>query len=179
MTQIDFNKITLTPATLKDYPVIQNMARFYVYDMTEYMGFEQDWEIAEDGLYECFDLKKYWEDITAHPFLIHYQNEIAGFAIIDKKGSDTEVDYNMAQFFILRKFKSKGFGRAVAEQCFNQFIGTWEVMVMPENTGAYQFWKKVIKNYTNEEFTEYTKQVKVLKDSLKNIFRFKSRYKTS
>ncbi len=40
------------------------MARFYVYDMSEYLGNEEGWEIPEDGLYECIDFKKYWEDKT-------------------------------------------------------------------------------------------------------------------
>jgi len=52
-------KIKLVPASLSDYPVIQNMARFYVYDMSEYMGNEKGWEMPENGLYECIDFKKY------------------------------------------------------------------------------------------------------------------------
>lgn len=31
--------ITLIKASLSDYPTIQNMARFYVYDMSRYCGF--------------------------------------------------------------------------------------------------------------------------------------------
>ena len=66
--KVNFNEIELIPATLKDYPVIQNMGRFYVYDMSEYLGKEEGWEIPEDGLYECIDFKKYWEDKSSFPF---------------------------------------------------------------------------------------------------------------
>ena len=45
---------------------------------------------------------------------MRYQNEIVGFVIIDKKGSDSEIDFNMAQFFVLRKFKNKGIGCYIA-----------------------------------------------------------------
>lgn len=38
---IDVNKIQLIPASLKEYPIIQNMGRFYVYDMSEYLGKEK------------------------------------------------------------------------------------------------------------------------------------------
>jgi [ribosomal protein S5]-alanine N-acetyltransferase len=58
------------------------MGRFYVYDMSEYLGKEEGWEIPEDGLYECIDFKKYWEDESSFPFLVCYQNEIVGFVII-------------------------------------------------------------------------------------------------
>lgn len=167
--QIDLNKIQLIPASLKDHPVIQNMGRFYVYDMSEYLGQEKDWEIPKDGLYECIDFKKYWKTDDAFPFLIRYDNELAGFVIIDKNGSDLKIDFNMAQFFILRKFKNKGVGRYVAYQCFDKFCGTWEVMVIPGNEGAYRFWRSIIKDYSGNNFEEYTREVAHF-DSSKKIF---------
>lgn len=36
---------------------------------------------------------------------MRYKNELSGFVIIDKKGSQSDIDFNMVQFFILRKFK--------------------------------------------------------------------------
>lgn len=166
--------IELEVATLKDYPTIQNMGRFYVYDMSEYMGGDELWKIPDDGLYECIDFKKYWERHDAFPFIVRLDGEIAGFVIIDKKGSDAEVDFNMAQFFILRKFKSKGLGRKVAILCFVRFKGTWEVMVMPRNTGAYHFWKKVVKGYTKGRFQEAVKAVHHFGGEERIIFRFSS-----
>lgn len=174
-SNINYNKIKLIPATLKDYPVIQNMGRFYVYDMSEYMGKEGGWEIPEDGLYECIDFKKYWEVENTYPFLIRYGDELAGFVIVDKKGSDSTIDFNMAQFFILRKYKSKGIGRYVAEQCFDKFRGVWEVMVMPGNEGAYRFWRSTIKNYFVNNFIEYTRNIPHFNNTQKNIFKFTSK----
>lgn len=169
------DEIKLIPVDIKEYPVIQNMARFYVYDMSEYLGMEAGWEIPQDGLYECIDFKKYWEDENSFPFLINYQAEIVGFVIIDKKGSYADIDFNMAQFFILRKFKNKGIGKYIAQQCFKKFPGTWEVMVIPGNEGAYRFWRTTIKNYTNNNFTEYTCDIPHFNNSRKNIFKFDSR----
>jgi ribosomal-protein-alanine N-acetyltransferase len=164
--------ITLKQAPLSDYPLIQNMGRFYVYDMSEYMGDEEGWKIPADGLYECIDFKKYWDDKNAFPFLVHFKEEIAGFVIIDKKGSGPDIDYNMAQFFILRKFKNRGLGCRVAEMCFEQFKGSWEVMVMPKNSGAYQFWQKVIRKYRHNQFEEYTKVIPHLNHCKKTSFTF-------
>jgi [ribosomal protein S5]-alanine N-acetyltransferase len=171
---IDITKIELVPASIGDYPIIQNMGRFYVYDMSEYMGSEPGWEIPEDGLYECIDFKKYWETKDTYPFLICYANELAGFVIVDKKGSEAQIDFNMAQFFILRKFKGKGVGRYVAHQCFDRFRGLWEVMVMPGNEGAYRFWRSTIKHYCGDNFTEYTRDIAHFNNNRKNIFSFDS-----
>ena len=173
--KIDLNEIKLIPATLDEYPVIQNMGRFYVYDMSEYLGSEKGWELPDDGLYECIDFKKYWEDENSFPFIVRYQNEMVGFVIVDKKGCSAEIDFNMAQFFISRKFKGKGIGRYVALQCFDRFRGVWEVMVMPGNEGAYRFWRATIKKYTNNMFTEYTRDVAHFNNSNKNIFKFNGR----
>lgn len=173
--KINFNDIKLIPATLKEHPVIQNMGRFYVYGMSEYLGKQAGWEIPEDGLYECIDFKKYWEDKNSFPFLVRYKSEIAGFVIVDKKGSNAEVDFNMAQFFILRKFKSKSIGKYVAQECFKKFPGVWEVMVIPGNEGAYRFWRATIKDYTHNNFTEYTRDIAHFNNSRKNIFKFDSR----
>lgn len=175
MHALNLEAFEVIEASLEDYPVIQNMGRFYVYDMSQYMGGELGWELPEDGLYECIDFKKYWLDENAHPFLIRYLNELVGFVIIDTKGSDLEVDYNMAQFFILRKFKNKGIGKFIATECFKIFHGVWEVMVMPENTGAYLFWKSVIAQYTQHDFSEYKRTIAHLNHSPKRIFRFTSK----
>lgn len=166
---IDYEKIQLIPASLAEYPIIQNMARFYVYDMSEFMG----WDMEKTGLYECISFEKYFDKENNFPFLIKYENELAGFVIVDKVGSDNSIDFNMAQFFILRKFKNKGVARYVAHQCFDKFKGTWEVMVIPGNEGAYRFWRATIKKYTHNNFVEYTKEIVHFENARKNIFKFK------
>jgi hypothetical protein len=50
-----------------------------------------------------------------------------------------------------------------------------EVMVIPGNEGAYRFWRSTIKNYTNNNFTEYTRDIAHFNYSRKNIFKFDSR----
>ncbi|AFB28767.1 hypothetical protein [Rickettsia rickettsii] len=55
--------IRLTTATVADYPLIQNMVRFYIYDISRYCGFESDeydWTLSRDGLYDADNYKKYF-----------------------------------------------------------------------------------------------------------------------
>lgn len=173
--KINFNDVRLILATLNKYSIIQNMGRFYVYDMSQYFGREEGWAIPEDGLYECIDFKKYWDVKDSFPFLVRYRDEIAGFVIVDKKGSNSEIDFNMAQFFILRRFTNKGIGKYVAQEFFKKFPGVWEVMVIPGNEGAYRFWRAAIKSYTNNNFNEYTRDIAHFNNNRKNIFKFDSR----
>ena len=146
-------KPQLIAATIADYPAIQNMARFYVYDRTRYMG----WECPETGLYECIDFKHYFEDSDQHAFLVRVENELAGFVLLDKMTLLEPVDWNMGEFFILAKFQSSGVGSAVAREIFTRFPGKWSVAAMPENVGAVNFWRRVINEVSNGQFTEVSK----------------------
>jgi GNAT superfamily N-acetyltransferase len=61
----------LVQATLSDYPIIQNMARFYVYDLSRYCGYISDeWACPPDGLYTDTDLKHYFQDPERCAYLI-------------------------------------------------------------------------------------------------------------
>ena len=165
---IDLNDIHLIPASIQDCSIMQNMAAYYAYDLGEYMKWAQE----NDGTTKIgIDFAKYWKTENTHPFLIKYKDELAGFVIVDKNVSDSSNDYNIAQFFILRKFKGNGIGQHIAFQCFNKFHGGWEVFVMPGNEGAYRFWRKIIRDYTQNQFKECTRTVDGWP---RNIFEFKS-----
>ncbi len=168
-------EITFSPALIADYPIIQNLARFWAYDMSVYFRDDPEWKMPDSGLYEAIDLKKYWDTPDAYPFLIHYRNELTGFVIIDKKGSQAQTDFNMAQFYIVRKFTGQGMGRTVAYRCFAQFPGNWEVMVLPGNEGAYRFWRKILQEYSHGTLQESTQAIAHFKQRVYNIFNFIAR----
>lgn len=152
-------KIELRPASIELKPIIQNMARFYAYDMSKYCGYLPNWEFPDNGLYDALDLSPYWDEPQRYPFIIYIDDELAGFALVNTLASTPDVDWNMGEFFIVAKFQNKGIGRTIAIQLFNQFPGTWEVMQMPPNTPAIAFWKKVINAYTKGVFSEMRKTI--------------------
>ncbi len=152
-------KITLSKATQEDKNTIQNLARFYVYEMSRYCGFLPNWEVPSNGLFECIDFSSYCEKPDRHAFLIKVDEELAGFVLINKVGSTSDVDWNVGEFFIVSKFQGKGIGRHVAEQVFNQFPGVWETSQIPENTAAIQFWDRVVSRYSHGQFEKGLKTV--------------------
>jgi len=50
--------VTLVPAPLNQYPMIQNMTQLYVYDASKQLGFS----LSEDGLYNPKSYQCYCED---------------------------------------------------------------------------------------------------------------------
>jgi predicted acetyltransferase len=151
-------KITLSKASKEDKETIQNLGRFYVYEMSRYCGFEPGWETPSNGLFECCDLSPYCEQPDHYAFLIKVDGELAGFALLNKKGSTPDVDWNVGEFFVISKFQGKGVGRYVVELLFKQFPGIWETSQMPKNKAAIDFWENVVKMYTKGRF-EKTDQI--------------------
>ena len=144
------HKVHLIKATIEAYPIIQNMARFYGYDMSRSCGYinDWDWSFPENGLYEGCNVKPYFEDQDRYAFIIKVDNELAGFALINKCATKPDTDWNMGEFFIVAKFQGKGIGEQAAHQVWQQFPGIWEIAVIPENTPALNFWRKCVSSFT-------------------------------
>ena len=152
------NQPQLIPATLTDYPSIQNMARFYVYEMSRECGLNSlDWACPADGLYESFDFKHYFTDPDRQAYLVKVNEELAGFVLIYQTKEQSNAQWNIGEFFILARFQQRGIGRLVAQQVWQRHPGSWEVTVIPENQRALQFWRKAVTSIMNDNFVEETK----------------------
>jgi predicted acetyltransferase len=57
------------------------------------------------------------------------------------------VDRNVAEFFILRKYRRGGHGTAAAHAAFDRHPGQWEAAVARRNVGALAFWRKAIASH--------------------------------
>ncbi|RYE06625.1 MAG: GNAT family N-acetyltransferase [Rickettsiaceae bacterium] len=147
------SNIAIIKASLADYPIIQNMARFYVYDRTKYMG----WECPETGLYECIDFQHYFNSKAKIAYLIRIKDELAGFVLINKEHLIEAVDWNIGEFFILAKFQSHGIGTRVATEIIKSLPGKWSIAVMPENKKAISFWRKLVTNISYGKYSEVLK----------------------
>lgn len=80
----------------------------------------------------------------------------------------------MGEFFIVGKFQGKGIGKQAAFKIFNMFPGQWEVMQMPPNVPAIKFWKKIIADYSNNQFIETTIIINEPEPHTSNVLRFYS-----
>jgi predicted acetyltransferase len=153
--------IKILPVTPVEYPIIQNMARFYVYDMSRHMG----WAFPENGTLDCIDFKHYVEKPENKAFLIRVNNELAGFVLLDKKQLSDRIDWNMGQFFLAAKFQGKGISQAVAREVFKTHPGKWSVAAMPENIKAVKFWRKLIGELSRGHYTEIFKTANELRSA--------------
>lgn len=138
-------KVQVLPADRDDRAVIRRLLELYRYDFSEFDGSDLD-EHGEFG-YRLLDL--YWTEEDRHPFLFKVDDRWAGFALVR---SVQPVD--MAEFFVLRKFRRAGVGREAARTLFGLFPGAWRVRQQRTNPDATAFWRKTIPFQYSERETD-------------------------
>ncbi|HSH79923.1 MAG TPA: hypothetical protein VLA19_15460 [Herpetosiphonaceae bacterium] len=65
-----------------------------------------------------------------------------------------DTEHNIAEFFVLRKWRRLGIGRRVAFDLFERFPGGWEIAEERLNAAAQAFWRSIVGEYTGGYFTE-------------------------
>lgn len=126
-------KIDIISATLDDYPLIQHMWPFYIYDMGRECGFNEGWEDPTDIGFVADDLSSYFKEATRKAFIIKVNNELAGFVFLNKASKSLDVEWTMSEFFIVAQFQGKGIGAQVAYEisipafCKRLFMVFWVI----------------------------------------------------
>ena len=116
-------------------PILRRLLELYRYDFSEFDSHDVDaW--GEYG-YPYLDL--YWTEPERHAFLFRADGRWAGLALV-RAGRPTD----MAEFFVMRKYRRTGSGRRAAEEIFSLFPGEWTVRQQRSNTVATAFWRAVI-----------------------------------
>jgi predicted acetyltransferase len=141
--------IEIIPASLEQKAILANLLELYMYDFWEFV----DLEIGPDGRFGYSDLDIYWTEPARHPLLIYVDTRLAGLALIDglPRGSPDVTVWDVAEFFILRRYRRTGIGTQVAHQVWKCFLGRWQVRVIVSNEPAYRFWHHAIKSFVGQK----------------------------
>jgi predicted acetyltransferase len=144
-------KIQIIRAPAEYKQVISNMLQFYMYDFSEYTGSD----VEPNGLYGVYpDLEKYWNEKSRFPYIIKQGEKYIGFVFVRFINAGERNYFSIAEFFIMRKYRRKGFGRKAAEQVLDLHRGQWEIFQMESNKSAQVFWRRVILDYTKGQCSE-------------------------
>ena len=130
--------------------ILKNLMEKYNYEFSQY-----DYtDVNELGLYGFDYLDGYWTEEERYPYFIYVDGNLAGFAMVNNFAEDdsVEMDYAMAEFFIMYKYRKQGLGRKLAFYMFDLCHGKWQVKRHPHSTDAVIFWNKIIDEYTNGNY---------------------------
>ena len=144
--------ISLSPASKAERPALDNLMQLYIYDWSELRPLD----VRDDGRFPDYPLDAYWADSRRHPLLLRVDGRLAGFALVSEGSRLTGAPgvFDMAEFFVMRRFRRKGVGLAAASMAFDRFKGLWEIRQHDENTAATAFWRRAIDRYTGGNYRE-------------------------
>ncbi|MGZ6926149.1 MAG: GNAT family N-acetyltransferase [Acidimicrobiia bacterium] len=129
------SEVDVAPATADEEPVLRRLLELYSHDFSERTGAD----VADDGTFGWRHLERYWTEPDRHPFLVRVDGRLAGFALV-WSGSP----HDMAEFFVMRKYRRGGVGTDAARAVFARFPGEWQTRQQFENEGAIAFWRRSI-----------------------------------
>lgn len=138
----------MIPAAPDQEPVLANLLELYAHDFSEF----HQLELGADGRFGYKYLPLYWREPDRHPFLVRMDGKLAGLVLV-KRGSEISSNpaiWDMAEFFIVRRYRRRGIGTGTAHEVWRWFPGPWEVRVMESNQSALQFWERAISAFAGE-----------------------------
>lgn len=143
------NTIEVRAATAADRLPLFRMLELYQHDLSDI--WDQDLDAHGEFGYE---LDRYWKQANCHPFVALVDGHYAGFALVDGSVKIADAGHWMDQFFVLKKYRRYGVGKAIAIHVFTKLPGYWEVGQMVNNAPAQAFWRTVITQQTGGAYTE-------------------------
>jgi len=146
--------VALDIATSADAGLLANLLELYIHDLSAVFP---DVELGADGRFGYDKLPLYWsEPERRFPFLIRCGDRVAGFVLATHGSTATEDPsvFDIAEFFVLRRYRRTGVGRQAAILLWNRLPGKWIVRVSGGNPGAVPFWASVIAEFTGGAATE-------------------------
>jgi predicted acetyltransferase len=136
--------------------ILRNLLECYCHDMAEWFLFDAN----EDGLY-AYDTAALWDHgVDVH--LAFVGRIPIGFALIGSAAAYVEDAgvRDLDEFFVVRRHRRCGIGRALATYCWDMYPGKWLVRVYDGNAPGLAFWRRAIAEYSDEAFTVEAREIR-------------------
>ncbi len=129
--------IELTVVTEEHKHVLANLLQFYRYDFSAIRGYE----LTPHGTFIYRYLDHYFTEDGREACLITTSGQLAGFTMTRQH---RDAAHEVAEFFIVRRHRRSGIGRAAAHQMFRRYPGEWLLAFDHANHAAAQFWPATV-----------------------------------
>lgn len=128
--------IELVPEAEK--PVLARYLQFYLYEHAEFEDRK-----AVDGVFRYRWFDAYWREPDRRwPFWMRTAEDVVAFALV--RLDDEDGRYEMAEFFVVNRYRGQGLGDRFARDVLLRFDGEWKVSQVLHNKRAVAFWRRVI-----------------------------------
>ena len=145
-------KFDLVKVKEKDKNIIYNLMQLYTYELSFFEDETTNFTMLESGLYVLNKyVERYWQEESRHPYILKCNNKLAGFVL--QRFNEQNMN-EIAEFFVINKYRKIGAGTFMANKMFDLYKGKWEIRTLIKNEKAQKFWRNTIKKYTNNNFEE-------------------------
>ena len=145
-------RFELSKVQEKDKDMIFNLMQLYTYELSFYGDETTHFESQENGLYKISKyINLYWLEEERHPYILKCDGKIAGF-VLERFNEDGMNE--IAEFFVLNKYRKHGAGTFMANEMFKKYKGKWEIRTLLRNKQAQEFWRKVVKSVSRGNYEE-------------------------
>ena len=132
--------------------IIYNLMQLYTYELSFFEDETTNFQLLENGLFKMSKyIDLYWTQAERHPYILKYNGNLAGFVL---ERFNEEGMNEIAEFFVLNKYRKLGAGTFMANEMFHKYKGKWEIRTLLKNKQAQEFWRKVVKNASNGKYNE-------------------------
>ena len=148
---------TIQQVAASERDVLWRYLQFYIYEMSQFTGAR-----PIDGVFTYGRFDAYWGNEERWAFWAQQAGDKAGFALVRLDASDGRRE--IAEFFIVNRWRRRGVGSAFARLLFSRFPGLWKLHQLADNTTAIAFWHRVL-----DGFVAYTEAPLAYADGLRRI----------
>lgn len=141
---LESNDVFVYEADSNQEEMFRNLMNLQFHDLSEYRS---NFEIGYDGRFP-WTYDGIFKNDYYYPLLISYKGKIVGNIIFaDFKGKHENVDYQLAELFVLKMYRRKSIGKQSIKMLFDNFKGKYHLDVASKNEPAMKFWNKLISEY--------------------------------
>lgn len=148
---MSFETTRLSAAGPTDHALLSNLLELYIHDLSAAFPHVK---LGADGRFGYPALASYWAEPTRRfAYVIEESGQTAGF-VLATRGSPALADpdvYDVAEFFVLRRYRRSGVGRRAAPLLWRELPGRWVVRVSEANPAALEFWSRVVCEFAGDE----------------------------
>jgi predicted acetyltransferase len=134
-------ELTIREITSGDRPVLERLYQLYRHDLSEF----RDSLPEPDGLFRTHLLPAYFDPAQVgaqglHALLAWRGERPVGFCLVNRLPDGARTVHD---FFVVRRVRRDGVGRALALATFSRWPGRWEIGFQEENPTAARFWRRL------------------------------------
>lgn len=147
--------------------IILNLMQLYTYELSFFEDKTTNFQLLDSGLYAMNKyIELYWKEENRHPYVLKFNGNLAGFVL----ERFNEENYNeIAEFFVINKYRKLGAGTFMAKEMFKRYKGKWEIRTLLNNKRAQEFWRKVVKDVSDGNYEEH-----LIRDNSRHAFYFEN-----